>query len=68
MMDHLKFILMTMQKMGDPARGQDPFEREMLPLKDLTSLLALEKRLREENDLKNKMLNVTLRYGVKNKK
>ncbi|XP_073728202.1 uncharacterized protein [Misgurnus anguillicaudatus] len=55
-MDHLKFILMTMQKTGEPARGQDPFEREMLPLQDTTSLLALEKRLREEDDLKNKMI------------
>ncbi|XP_016332374.1 uncharacterized protein LOC107680838 [Sinocyclocheilus anshuiensis] len=56
MMDHLKIILMTMQKTGEPARGQDPFERDILPLKDPTSLLALEKRLREEADLKNKMI------------
>ncbi|KAA0725395.1 hypothetical protein E1301_Tti018995 [Triplophysa tibetana] len=48
-MDHLKLIRMTMQKTCEPADGQDPLEREMLPLKDSTSLLALEKQLREEN-------------------
>ncbi|KAF4097937.1 hypothetical protein G5714_021945 [Onychostoma macrolepis] len=52
MMDQLKVILMNMQKMGEPAHGQDPIDRDLLPLKDLTSLLALEKRLREEADLK----------------
>ncbi len=35
MMDHIKFILMTIQKTWDPAGGQNPFEREMLPLKIL---------------------------------
>lgn len=61
-MDQLKVILRTMQKMGEPAHGQGPLERDMLPLKDPTSLLALEKRLREEADLKNKMVNNTLHY------
>ncbi|XP_058612110.1 uncharacterized protein LOC131527209 isoform X1 [Onychostoma macrolepis] len=56
MMDQLKVILMNMQKMGEPAHGQDPIDRDLLPLKDLTSLLALEKRLREEADLKKKMI------------
>ncbi|XP_026101563.1 uncharacterized protein LOC113072803 isoform X1 [Carassius auratus] len=56
MMDQLKVILKSMQKMGEPARGQEPLERDILPLKDLTSLLGLEKRLREEADLKNKMI------------
>ncbi|KAF4109510.1 hypothetical protein G5714_010583 [Onychostoma macrolepis] len=67
MMDQLKVILMNMQKMGEPAHGQDPIDRDLLPLKDLTSLLALEKRLREEADLKknghcNFMLSVE--YGT----
>ncbi len=43
MMDQLKVILMNMQKMGEPAHGQDPIDRDLLPLKILTSLLALEK-------------------------
>ncbi|XP_073707197.1 uncharacterized protein [Garra rufa] len=55
-MDQLKIIRMTMQNTGEPAHGQDPLERDMLPLKDTASLLALEKRLREEADLKNKMI------------
>jgi len=52
MMDQLKVIQMNMQKMGEPAHGQDPIDKDLLPVKDLTSLLALEKRLREEADLK----------------
>lgn len=66
MMDQLKVILKTMQKMGEPARGQEPLERDILPLKDPTSLLGLEKRLREEADLKNKMVNNTLPYQLTN--
>ncbi|KAF4113644.1 hypothetical protein G5714_006189 [Onychostoma macrolepis] len=58
MMDQLKVILMNMQKMGEPAHGQDPIDRDLLPLKDLTSLLALEKRLREEADLKKNGVDV----------
>uniref|UniRef100_A0A8C0XX15 DUF4806 domain-containing protein n=1 Tax=Cyprinus carpio carpio TaxID=630221 RepID=A0A8C0XX15_CYPCA len=45
MMDQLKVILKTMQKMGEPARGQEPLERDILPLKDPTSLLGLEKNI-----------------------
>ncbi|XP_051556877.1 uncharacterized protein LOC127442740 [Myxocyprinus asiaticus] len=56
MMYQLKVIQMTMQKTGELSRGQDPLERDILPLKDSTSLLALEKCLREEADLKNKMI------------
>ncbi|KAJ4948178.1 hypothetical protein JOQ06_019715 [Pogonophryne albipinna] len=57
MMDQLKVIQMTMQKIpGEPAGGPDPLGRDILPLKDITSLLALEKRLREEADLQNKMI------------
>uniref|UniRef100_A0A9J7ZMT1 Uncharacterized protein n=1 Tax=Cyprinus carpio carpio TaxID=630221 RepID=A0A9J7ZMT1_CYPCA len=57
MMDQLKVILKTMQKMGEPARGQEPLERDILPLK--RSYLPAgsgKKRLREEADLKNKMI------------
>ncbi|XP_071059738.1 uncharacterized protein [Pseudochaenichthys georgianus] len=57
MMDQLKVIQMTMQKIpGEPAGGPDPLGRDILPLKDVTSLLALEKRVREEADLQNKMI------------
>jgi len=59
-MDQLKVIQMNMQKMGEPAHGQDPIDKDLLPVKDLTSLLALEKRLREEADLKKKMVTNTL--------
>ncbi|KAK5880580.1 hypothetical protein CesoFtcFv8_023593 [Champsocephalus esox] len=42
---------MTMQKIpGESAGGPDPLGR------DITSLLALEKRVREEADLQNKMI------------
>ncbi|XP_034071823.1 uncharacterized protein LOC117545910 [Gymnodraco acuticeps] len=57
MMDQLKVIQMTMQKIpGEPAGGPDPLGRDILPLNDVTSLLALEKRVREEADLQNKMI------------
>ena len=61
MMDQLKVIQMTMQKIpGEPAGGPDPLGRDILPLKDVTSLLALEKRVREEADLQNKMVIIAL--------
>ncbi|XP_050956824.1 uncharacterized protein LOC127157632 [Labeo rohita] len=55
-LEQLKVIQMNLQKTGQPAQGQDPLKGEVLPLKDATALLALEKRLREEEDLKNKMI------------
>lgn len=54
-MDQLKVLQMTVQKIqGEPVGGQEALERDMFPLKDVTSLLAVEKRLREEADLKTK--------------
>lgn len=56
-MDQLKVLQMTVQKIqGEPVGGHEALERDMFPLKDVTSLLAVEKRLREEADLKNKMV------------
>lgn len=56
-MDQLKVLQMTVQKIqGEPVGGQEALERDMFPLKDVTSLLAVEKLLREEADLKNKMV------------
>ena len=54
MMDQLKVIP------GEPAGGPDPLGRDILPVKDITSLLALEKHLREEADLQNKMVIIAL--------
>ncbi|KAA0718413.1 hypothetical protein E1301_Tti023766 [Triplophysa tibetana] len=55
-MEQLKIIQMNLNKTGQPVQGQDPLKGDVLPLKDVAALLALEKRLREEEDLKNKML------------
>lgn len=63
-LEQLKVIQMNLQKTCQPAQGQDPLKGEVLPLKDVTALLALEKRLREEEDLKNKMV-ITLPYHIK---
>ncbi|KAK5904046.1 hypothetical protein CgunFtcFv8_007771 [Champsocephalus gunnari] len=53
-----------MQKIpGEPAGGPDPLGRDILPLKDVTSLLALEKRVREEADLQNKMITALSAIG-----
>lgn len=55
-MEQLKVIQMTMQKQqGEPSGDQEALEQDMLPLQDVASLLA-EKRLREEPDLKKKMV------------
>ncbi len=59
MMDQLKMIQMTIQKIqGEHIKGQDPLDRHVLPLKDVPSLLDLEKCLIEEADLKNKMVQI----------
>ncbi|XP_056611022.1 uncharacterized protein LOC130427520 [Triplophysa dalaica] len=55
-MEQLKIIQMNLNKTGQPVQGQDPLKGDVLPLKDVAALLALEKRLREEEDLKNKMI------------
>ncbi|XP_073778635.1 uncharacterized protein isoform X2 [Danio rerio] len=55
-MEQLKMIQMNLQNTGQPVQGQDSLKRVVLPLKDVAALLALEKRLREEEDLKNKMI------------
>ncbi|KAF0022483.1 hypothetical protein F2P81_025296 [Scophthalmus maximus] len=56
-MDQLKVIQKNIHKTrGEPSGKQDPLDRDTLPLKDVTSLLALEKRVREEADLKNNMV------------
>ncbi|KAA0717506.1 hypothetical protein E1301_Tti023690 [Triplophysa tibetana] len=55
-MEQLKIIQMNLNKTGQPVQGQDPLKGDVLPLKDVAALLALEKRLREEEDLKNKMV------------
>ncbi|KAA0721485.1 hypothetical protein E1301_Tti020124 [Triplophysa tibetana] len=54
-MEQLKIIQSNLNKTGQPVQGQDPLKGDVLPLKDMAALLALEKRLREEEDLKNKM-------------
>ncbi|XP_065151875.1 uncharacterized protein [Paramisgurnus dabryanus] len=55
-MEQLKIIQMNLQKNVDPTHVQDPIEHGILPLKDATALLDLERRLREEVDLKTKMI------------
>ncbi|KAK2881489.1 hypothetical protein Q8A67_018757 [Cirrhinus molitorella] len=55
-LEQLKMIQMNLQKTGQPAQEQDSLKGEVLPLKDVTALLALEERLREEEDLKNEMI------------
>lgn len=56
-LDQLKIFQMTVQKIqGEPIGGQEALERDLFPLKYITSLLAVEKRVREEADLKNKMV------------
>lgn len=42
--------------------GQDPLAWDVLLLKDVTSLLALENRLRDEAELKNKMVIIKCPY------
>lgn len=65
-MDQLRVIQMTMQKIQcEPAGGQEPLDRDILPLQDLTSLLALERRLREEADLQNKVVITHCSYQLK---
>ncbi len=59
-------IQMTIQKIqGEDIKGQDPLDRDLLPLKDVPSLLDLEKCLREAADLKNKMVQILFSYQLK---
>ncbi|XP_038129343.1 uncharacterized protein LOC119775437 [Cyprinodon tularosa] len=55
-MEQIKIITLTLNKIhGQPVGGQEVLEKDVLPVKDISSLLALEKRVREEADFKQKM-------------
>ena len=56
-MDQLKAVQLTMQNIqGKPSSGQDPLEKDLLQVNNVNSLLAVKDRLRQEADLKNKMV------------
>ncbi|XP_041860453.1 uncharacterized protein LOC121651978 [Melanotaenia boesemani] len=62
-MEQLKIITLTLNKFeGQPDGGQEVLEKDVFPLKDISSLLAVEKRVREEVDLKQKM--VTMHFTL----
>lgn len=65
-MDQLKIVTLTLQKIqGEHVGGQDVLEADLFPLKDISSLLALERRVREEADYKKKMVRIShSRTGV----
>ncbi|XP_024126056.1 uncharacterized protein LOC112145186, partial [Oryzias melastigma] len=55
--DQVKVIQLSLQnKAEETVAGKQNLEKDLLPLKDVVSLLTLERRLREETDLKNKMI------------
>ncbi|KAL7383777.1 hypothetical protein ABVT39_017213 [Epinephelus coioides] len=56
-MDQLKIVTLTLQKIqGEHVGGQEVLEADLFPLKDISSLLAVERRVREEADYKKKMI------------
>ena len=58
-MEQLKIITLTLNKIqGQPVGGQEVLEKDVFPLKDISSLLAAEKRVREEADFKQKMVSM----------
>ena len=59
-MDQLKILTLTLQKIqGERVGGQEVLEEDLFPLTDINSLLALERRVREEADFKKKMVTRT---------
>lgn len=59
MMDQLKMILrniQTTQGTDGTSRQDDDLNGDLLPIKDLPSLLDLERNLRDDADLKKKMV------------
>ncbi|XP_078027182.1 uncharacterized protein LOC144464333 [Epinephelus lanceolatus] len=55
-MDQLKIVTLTLQKIQvEHVGGQEVLEADLFPLKDISSLLAVERRVREEVDYKKKM-------------
>uniref|UniRef100_A0A3B3RP40 DUF4806 domain-containing protein n=1 Tax=Paramormyrops kingsleyae TaxID=1676925 RepID=A0A3B3RP40_9TELE len=66
MMDQLKMILrniQTTQGTDGPSRQDDDLNGDLLPIKDLPSLLDLERNLRDDADLKKKMIAVLGHIG-----
>lgn len=60
-LDQLKILQMAVQKIqGEPVGGQEALERDLVPLKDITTLLAVEKCVREETDFKNNVVTAFL--------
>ncbi|XP_030608516.1 uncharacterized protein LOC115796315 isoform X2 [Archocentrus centrarchus] len=56
-MEQLKIITLTLSKVqGQPGGGEEVLEKDIFPLKDISTLLAVEKRVREEADFKQKMI------------
>ncbi|XP_075333151.1 uncharacterized protein LOC142391266 [Odontesthes bonariensis] len=56
-MDHLKILTLTLQKtQGEQVGGQEVLEEDLSPLKDISSLLSVERRVREEVEFKRKMI------------
>ncbi|KAF6738820.1 hypothetical protein FQA47_017714 [Oryzias melastigma] len=58
--DQVKVIQLSLQKKAEETvAGKQNLEKDLLPLKDVVSLLTLERRLREETDLRNEMIYAT---------
>uniref|UniRef100_A0A672GHG3 DUF4806 domain-containing protein n=1 Tax=Salarias fasciatus TaxID=181472 RepID=A0A672GHG3_SALFA len=64
-MEQLRIITRTLNQIqGPPAGGQEVLEKDVFPLKDISSLLAVEQRVREEADFKHVIGGVDIKDTV----